>query len=99
MEFNGNCEILSCSLKIGPNSGYIKCNEDEYLLWDQWCHYERLCTKLNFSVKDICKIEILDKKVDYSSCRRNFNFDNVIFEFNLISIYYIGDTLEFIQGC
>ena len=44
-------------------------------------------------------IKILDKKVDYSNCRRDFNFNNVKFELNLISIYYIGDSLEFIKGC
>jgi len=50
-------------------------------------------------VKDKCEIEISDKEVDYSSCRRNFDFDNITFELDLKSIYYIGESLEFIQGC
>ena len=47
------------------------------------CHYVRQSTKLNFLVKDKCIIEISDKPVDYSSCRKDFNFNNIKFELNL----------------
>jgi len=98
LELKGNCHVLACSLQIGPNSGYLKINNELNLLWDQWCHFLRSCSKLNFIVKDKCEIKILDKEVDYSSCRRDFNFNNVQFELNLLSIYYIGDSLEFVKG-
>ena len=99
LELKGNCEILSCRIKIGPNSGYLKLNDKLYLIWDQWCHYERLATKLNFFVENKQIIEILDKKVDYSSCRKDYDFSNVDFELDLKTIYYIGDNLEFVEGC
>ena len=95
----GNCHILSCGLRIGPNSGYLEINNKLYLIWDQWCDYERTCTKLNFNVKDKCEIKILDMVVDYSSCKRDFKLKNIDFELDLMTIYYIGDSLEFVKGC
>lgn len=99
LELKGNCHILCCSLQIGPNSGYLKINNELHLIWDRWCPYVRRCTKLNFFVKDKCEIKILDKEVDYSSCKRNFKFESIEFELNLITIYYIGDSLELVKGC
>tara|TARA_B110000879_G_C11131013_1_gene496017 strand:- start:396 stop:1265 length:870 start_codon:yes stop_codon:yes gene_type:complete len=99
LELKGNCQILSCSIRVGPNSGYLKINNKLYLIWDPWCHYVRSSTKLNFFVKDKCEIKILDKEVDHSSCKRNFKFKNIEFELNLITIYYIGDSLELVKGC
>ena len=83
---------------IGPNSGYVNINNKDYLLWDIYCHYERLTTKLDFIINDECKIKILNKKVDYSKCRREYNFNNINYELHLKTIYYIGDKLEFIEG-
>lgn len=94
LQLKGNGEII-LDLNIGPNSGYIKCNEKEVLLWDIYCHYKRTCSHHHFYVKDNCEITILDKKVDYSLCKRDFNFDDVEFELDVIKIYYTGDHLEF----
>ena len=35
LELKGNCEVLSCGLQIGPNSGYLNINNNLYLIWDQ----------------------------------------------------------------
>ena len=68
-------------------------------MWDKWCHYERRNTKLeNIIVSDKVIFKILDKKVDTTSCKQDFNFDNIEYNLNLITIYYIGDNLEFING-
>ena len=88
-----DCEIISCYLKIGPNSGYINCNNKTILLWDSYCHYERICDKFNFNqvytLGNNLNVKILNRKVDYSSCRRKFENKNIKFEINIISIYYI----------
>lgn len=94
----GNCQVLALGLKIGPNSGYIRINNELCLLWDPYCHYERKIKRCNFDINNICEIKVLDKEVDYSSCRREYNFENVRFELNIENIYYIGDSLEFING-
>ena len=44
------------------------------------------------------KIEVLQDKIDYSSCRRDYDFSNVEFELDISSIFYIGTTLKFIDG-
>ena len=99
LELTGNCNVLSCGVIIGPKSGYLQINNSKCLLWDRWCYYTRNATKLNFFVKNKCKITILDEKIDYSSCKNDFKFENNNFELNLISIYYIGDSLDMVNGC
>lgn len=99
MKLKGDCTIFTCSLTIGPNSGYIDIGEDSILLWDQWCHYNRNFCKLNnIRVENNIEFKISDRIVDYSSCRRDYKFDNTIFELNIKDIYYIGNYLEYDEG-
>lgn len=96
----GNCNVLTMCLIIGPNSGYIQYNNQLYLLWDQWCHYERKSSKgNNFDINEFCEIKVLDKEVDYSLCRRDYKFENIKFELNIETIYYIGNHLKVVNGC
>lgn len=94
---DGNCEILCFELIIGPNSGYIYFNK-EILLWDTYCHYNRSQTLISGIINKKQEITILTKEVDRSSCRRDYNFNNVRFELNVKNIYFLGDKLEFISG-
>lgn len=99
MKLKGDCTIFTCTLTIGPNSGYIGIGEKQFLLWDQYCHYNRSsCNLNNIRVEDNMELKISQQKVDYSSCRRDYNFDNKIFELNIKEIYYIGNCLEFVDG-
>jgi len=98
MVIDGEYEIITCELTIGPNSGYIKVNNDRILLWDEACHYKRKNTKIDgINIKGETKIEVLQDKVDYSSCRRDYDFSNIEFELDILSIFYIG-TLKFVDG-
>ena len=99
MKLKGDCTIFTCTLTIGPNSGYIGIGEKQFLLWDPYCHYDRdSCNLNNIRVEDNMELKISQQKVDYSSCRRDYNFDNNIFELNIKEIYYIGNCLEFVDG-
>ena len=99
IKLKGNCIIFTCYIIVGPNSGYIEVNGNEILLWDQYCHYNRKNCKIsNIKIDGHLELKILQKKVDYSSCRRNFDFSNVMFELNILEIYYIGDNLNFVEG-
>ena len=63
-----------------------------------YCHYKRKSNKINkIIIKGKTKIEVLQDKVDYSSCRRDYDFSNVEFELDISCIFYIG-TLKFIDG-
>ena len=98
MIIDGECELVTCQLNVGPNSGYIKINNDKKILWDMYCHYKRKSNKINkIIIKGKTKIEVLQDKVDYSSCRRDYDFSNVEFELDISCIFYIG-TLKFIDG-
>ena len=98
MIIDGECEIITCGLTLGPNSGYIKVNNSRKLLWDEWCHYNRTATKIDrINIKGNTKIEVLQDKVDYSSCRRDYDFSNIEFELDVLYIFYIG-TLKFVNG-
>ena len=99
MNIKGDSTIVTCSLEIGPNSGYIDIGERTFLLWDQWCHYNRHSNKLNnINVDGDMQFKISQQKVDYSTCRRDYNFDNIKFELHIKEIYYIGNFLELIDG-
>ena len=99
MKLKGDCTIFTCTLIIGPNSGYIDIGEKQFLLWDSYCHYNRRGCNLNYiRVEDNVEFKISQQKVDYSDCRRDYNFDNKIFELNIEEIYYIGNCLEFVDG-
>ena len=91
IELSGNATILCFSLIIGPESGYINIVEQnkKLLLWDEWCHYNRQSTNINnIKVSNQLTIEVLNAKVDYSKCRREFNPENVKFNLNIKNIYY-----------
>lgn len=101
MIIDGECEIITCGLTIGPNSGYIKINnyDTKILLWDKHCHYDRsACNLSKIMIKGETKFEVLQDIVDYSSCTRDYDFSNVNFELNIKNIYYIGRTLKVIDG-
>lgn len=100
VKFFGNCYILSFDLNIGPNSGYIRIdNLRNDLLWDNSCHYNRKCAKLNkIKVDGELELYVLQRQIDYSNCRRDYDFSNINFELDIIKIYYIGDNLNFIKG-
>lgn len=98
MIIDGDCDIITSNVNIGPNSGWIKLNNKKILLWDEWCHYKRQCTKIDKeNIKGKTKIEVLQDKVDYSSCRRDYDFSNIEFELDINCIFYIG-TLKVIDG-
>lgn len=99
MNIKGDCTIVTCCLEIGPNSGYIDIGEKQFLLWDQYCHYNRHSSGLNnLKVDGEMQFKISQQKVDYSTCRKNYNFDNIEFELNIKEICYIGNFLELIDG-
>lgn len=98
LDLSGNCTIIGFNIIIGPNSGYIKNNDKEYLLWDIWCHYERKSTKMsNININGKTTFEVLQKKVNYSNCARQYDFSKIKFELNILSIYYIGESLMVLE--
>lgn len=97
IKLNGNATILCFSLIIGPESGYINLLEHnkKLCLWDKYCHYERQTTNINnIKVSNELTIEVLREKVDYSTCRREFNPENVKFNLNIKNIYYYDGELN-----
>ena len=97
IKLKGNATILCFSLIIGPESGYINILElnKKLLLWDQWCHYERPSTNINnLKVTNELTIEVLNEKVDYITCRREFNPENVKFNLNIKNIYYYDGEIN-----
>lgn len=100
IKLKGNATILCFSLIIGPESGYINLLEHnkKLLLWDQWCHYKRPSTNINnIKVSNQLTIEILNEKVDYSKCRREFNPENVKFNLNIKNIYYYDGEINIVE--
>ena len=99
IKLKGDCVIFTCNCIIGPNSGYISIGEKEILLWDQYCHYDRgTCCIKNITVDETLEFKILQKEVDHSSCRREYDFSNIVYELNIKEIYYLGNNLEFLGG-
>lgn len=99
MKIKGDCVIYTCTLIIGPLSGYIGIDNMEILLWDKWCSYERKhCNIENIKINGYCEFKILQKNVDYSYSKHNFNFNNIVYQLNINEIYYIGNNLQFIEG-
>jgi len=102
MVLEGDCTIVTCSLIIGPKSGLIEINNIKYNLWDEWCHYERSNCKLNnIFIKGNVSFNVLQDKIDTSTCRRIETNEDLNKELNIVEIYYIGDEncyLKFIEG-
>lgn len=100
IKLKGNATILSFKLIIGPQSGYVNLleNDKKILLWDEWCHYERKTTNIsNVKVSNQLTIEVLNEKVDYSTCRREFNPENVKYNLNIIEIYYYDGNIKIVE--
>jgi len=88
----GNCEIVSFYLMIGPKSSKVEINGKVYPIWDTFCHYERPSFKIkNLMIADKIEIKISQEDPDYSTCRRVFTDRNIIKELKVVSIYYIGE--------
>jgi hypothetical protein len=93
----GDCKIIAFYLVIGPKSGIIKINDKKYNLWDEYCHYERKNFKLNnILINNKIDLEVSQEMIDYSSCRRDYDFSNIIKELNIITIYYTGNELKIV---
>lgn len=76
-QFDLQGELTGLMIIKGKDSGYIELESSEekedYLVWDKWCHYDRLTSIIlskYYSQLTSLKIRIIDKEVDYSECRR-----------------------------
>jgi len=79
--FEGNCNIIAFYLVIGPKSGKVEINGETHPIWDPWCYYERNHFNIkHVTVKDKMEVNILN--------------DGGQKELNIVSIYYIGDSLN-----
>lgn len=98
-ELNGNCNVLGLYMIIGVHSGILEINGVKFNTWDEWCHYNRHCLKLEFNVNGKTKINIINEVFDTSKCKnKEIKFENIKKELQLKEIYYIGNNLEFISG-
>ncbi|MDJ0632809.1 MAG: sulfotransferase family 2 domain-containing protein [Xenococcaceae cyanobacterium MO_188.B29] len=93
-QLNIHGELVGLMLVSGRESGYIELEvsgeQAEYLTWDKWCHYDRLKTIIfdqEFSQPAKLKIRVIDKDVDYSSCRRTIeNPHEIIKKLKLVAL-------------
>jgi hypothetical protein len=91
----GNCTIVAFYLTIGPKSGVIQVDQEKYIIWDQWCHYQRDHFNMNnINVTNQLKLEILKDNVDTSKCRQIYDFKNIEKELYIKQIFYVGESLS-----
>jgi len=90
-----NAELFAYVNK-GPSSPIItvkdKKSSKEICIWDRWSYYNRgTVIKLwNFINKNsVLKISVLNKKIDYSICKRKFSYEGKKY-FNIISLYGVN---------
>jgi hypothetical protein len=100
IKFEGDCVIIGFYINVGPKSGIVKVNGRSYNCWDKHCHYIRSSFKLqNVLVKGRITLDVSQEPIDYSSCRRDYDFTNIIKELNIIKIFYIGTLRHLINDC
>jgi glycosyltransferase involved in cell wall biosynthesis/lysophospholipase L1-like esterase len=66
-------ELIGLVVLLGPESGVIRVNGRELLLFDRWCWYDRLGTVLldgGFAPGSHVTVEMTDREVDRSVCER-----------------------------
>lgn len=94
VQFTLKGELLGIMVIVGKDSGFIELTTPdekyEYLLWDQWCHYNRFTTIVtNQYYSDFTEIilRVTDKEVDYSKCRRKIeNPETIIKKLNIVGL-------------
>ncbi|BCM88226.1 hypothetical protein IAD21_00053 [Abditibacteriota bacterium] len=69
-------ELVGLLVVVGPDSGFIKVesNEtiDEYLLWDEWCHYYRIQTVIlqnPIKAGEFIGVRPIEKELDFALTR------------------------------
>jgi hypothetical protein len=100
IQFSGNGEIIGIYQTIGPHSGKLKYiyyndqdieKEQEFILWDRWCHYERKTISNHIDINGKFKIIITQEDFDKSIANKQIEWNNYVNYMNIISIFYIGD--------
>ena len=78
-----NAEVM-LEVTIGPSSGFVDINDgfSRINFWDEHCHFERpsfrsIYKANELNTNDVLSIKMLDDNVDYSACRREFNYEGV----------------------
>lgn len=77
IQFSIQGELIGMMVVVGQDSGVVELisshETSEYMLWDEWCHYDRFTTiifdKYYENITEL-KLRITDFKIDYSTCRR-----------------------------
>lgn len=97
----GNCEIVGFLLTIGPYSGIVQINTGDSTkkinTWDRWCYYPRKHFSFGMNIEKETTIEILNDSFDYSSCKKNVNFNEIQKKLVIHKIYFIGDYLHLVN--
>lgn len=89
-----NISIVSMLLKLGPHAGIIDLDGKSYYnTWDQWCYYERENIKVSNVIKFSGEfhIQVTDKEIDRSSCKKVDIDWSVKKYLDIVSIFYHED--------
>jgi tetratricopeptide (TPR) repeat protein len=101
-------EILGFHMLIGPYSPIVSVEETDnagqilnttlHPLWDEFCHYERF--SINIIYTSVCidryrgiRILITENAIDYSKCRRKYDFSKIGKLLKLSKVSIIGELL------
>lgn len=100
LTLSGNAKIVTFSLILNKENGFIKIGEKKIQTWDRWCHYERPNCKINdIEVDGETRLEILEDDFDYSACTdKSINFNKIKKSLHIEDIFYVGEKLEILDG-